>query len=151
MRSLAFFLFAFSFQLVPAQVPNEVHERIRAAFGERNYLVAANDLRDLETQDPAGFRANNYDYLSARNAEKTGDTAAAMAGYQSVVSRNSILKSYALWHLSRLAKAAGNLTLERVHLQELISFSRDSLLAYPATVRMAQSWFESGNYALAIR
>jgi hypothetical protein len=45
----------------------------------------------------------------------------------------------------------GNLTLERVYLQELLSFSPDSLLLYPAARRMAQSWFDSGSFDLAIR
>ncbi|MEO8042419.1 MAG: transglycosylase SLT domain-containing protein [Acidobacteriota bacterium] len=144
-------LIAFSFQLASAQVPGEIHVRIRDALAERNYLSAAGELRNLESSDPNGFRENNYDYLSARIAEKTGDTARAMAGYQGVVNRNSVLKPYALWHLSRLVRTSGNLTVERSYLQELMSFSPDSLLLYPAARRMAQSWFESGNYDLAIR
>jgi soluble lytic murein transglycosylase len=144
-------LIAFSIQLVSAQGPSEIHGRIRAALADRNYLTVANELRDLEAKDPAGFRENNYDYLSARVLEKSGDTARAMAAYQGVVNRNSILKPYALWHLSRLARTSGNLILERTYLQELMSFSPDSLLVYPAARRTAQSWFESGNYDLAIR
>ncbi len=150
-RPALLFFIAISFQLVSAQVPIEIDGRIRAALADRNYLTVASELRDLESNDPAGFRENNYDYLSARVAESSGDIAKAMAAYQGVVSRNSILKPYALWHLSRLARTSGNLIVERSYLQELISFSPDSLLLYPATRRMAQSWFESGNYDLAIR
>ncbi|MEP7148374.1 MAG: transglycosylase SLT domain-containing protein [Acidobacteriota bacterium] len=150
-RPAFLFFIAISFQLVSAQVPVEIDGRIRAALADRNYLSVAGELRDLESNDPAGFRENNYNYLSARVAENSGDIARAMAAYQSVVSRNSILKPYALWHLSRLARTSGNLIVERSYLQELISFSPDSLLLYPATRRMAQSWFESGNYDLAIR
>jgi soluble lytic murein transglycosylase len=150
-RPAFLFLIAFSFQLASAQAPGEIHGRIRAALGDRNYLSAAAELRDLESKDLNGFRENNYDYLSGRVAEKVGDTAKAMAEYQGVVNRNSILKPYALWHLSRLARTSGNLTLERTYLQELMSFSPESLLMYPAARRMAQSWYESGNYDLAIR
>lgn len=141
----------FSIQAVTAQSLNETHRRIRNALDERNYLAAVSELRDIEARTPVAFQANNYDYLLARVSEKTGDTGAAMAHYQSVVNRNSALKEYALWHLSRLARASANLSLERIYLQELISFSPESLLLYPATRRMAQSWFDSGNYDLAIR
>lgn len=150
-RPAFFFLIAFAFQLVSAQVPVEIHVRIRASLADRNYLSAASELRDLESKDPDRFRENNYDYLLGRVAEKIGDTAKAMAEYQGVVNRNAVLKPYALWHLSRLARASGNLTVERTYLQELMSFSPDSLLLYPAARRMAQSWYESGNYDLAIR
>jgi soluble lytic murein transglycosylase len=150
-RFVFLLLFVFSFHAISAQVSSESHTRIRTALAERSYLVVANDLRDIESKDPAGFKANNYDYLKARIADMTGDAAAAMAAYQSVVNRNSVLKPYALWHLSRIARASGNLTLERVYLQELLSFSPDSLLLFPATRRMAQSWLDSGSFDLAIR
>ena len=149
--AIVFLLIISSVQFVPAQTPLEVHERIQTALSERNYLTVISELRALESADPTAFHANNYDYLVARISEKMGEIAAAMAAYQSVVNRNSVLKPYALWHLSQLARASGNLTLERVFLQELTSFSPDSLLLYPATRRIAQSWFDSGNYDLAIR
>ena len=152
MVRLAFlFLIALSALPAPGQVSAETHERIRSAVESRNYLTAASELRDLAEKDPAGYRDNNYDYLDARIAEKAGDAARAMALHQSVVNRNSVLKPYALWHLSRLSKTSGNLTMERVYLQELISLSPDSLLIFPATRRMAESYFESGSYEIAIR
>ena len=141
----------FSFQAVTAQSITETHQQIRNAIDERNYLAAVSKLRNMEARTQAVFQANNYDYLLARVSEKTGDTGAAMSRYQNVVNRNSALKEYALWHLSKLARASANLNLERIYLQELISFSPESLLLYPATRRMAESWFDSGNYDLAIR
>ncbi len=149
--ALFLLLLTLSSQLAPAQTLGDVHGRIRAALADRNYLTVASELRDLESKDQTAYLENNYDYLHARMAEKSGDSATAMAAYQSVVNRDSILKPYALWHLSQITKTSGNLTLERVYLQELISFAPDSLLLYPAARRMAQSWFESGNYDLAIR
>ena len=108
MQRLVFLLlFVFSFNAISAQVSIESHAKIQAALAERSYLVVANDLRDIASKDPAGFKANNYDYLSARISEQTGDAASAMASYQSVVNRGSVLKPYALWHLSRLARASG--------------------------------------------
>ena len=61
----------------------------------------------------------NQDYLLGRKAETAGDIAAATANYQAVVARNSILKEYALWRLARLARATGDLVLERERLQQL--------------------------------
>ncbi len=149
-RPAVLFLIILFFQAVAAQEP-DTHERIRKAYAERNYLAAAAELRELEIENPAVFNANNYDYLLARISEKIGDTASAMARYQSVADRNSVLKEYALWHLSRLARASGGLMLERIYLQELTAFSTDSSLFHPASGRLAQSWFDSGNYDLAIR
>ena len=148
---MSLLLVAFAFSQISAQVSSESHTRIRAAMAERSYLLVASELRNIESKDPEGFKANNYDYLSARMSERTGDVASAMAAHQGVVNRGSVLKPYALWHLSRLARASGNLTLERVSLQELLSLSPDSLLVYPAARRMAQSWFDSGSFDLAIR
>lgn len=138
-------------QNVAPQTPGEVHERILRTIAERNYLAAADELRQLESSNPEIFKANHYDYLFGRVAEKAGDTATAMEKFQGVASRDSVLKPYALWHLSRLARASGNLVLERVYLQELMSLSANSLLAPPARRRLAESWFDSGNYDLAIR
>src|SRR5215203_3384742 len=149
--ALFLFLVILSCQPASAQISADFHGRIRSALSERNYLTVASELRDLESADQSAYLENNYDYLRARVSEKSGDNATAMAAYQGVVNRNSVLKSYALWHLAQIAKVSGNLTLERVYLQELISFSSDSLLLYPAARRMAQSWFESANYDLAIR
>ena len=137
--------------LAHSQTPSDAHDRIRAAYDARNYRTAVAELRALEVGDPAAFRANNYDYLRARVAEKTGDWSLAMSDYHAIVSRESVLKPYALWHLSRIARASGNSLLERLHLQELISFAPESLLSNAASRRLAHSWFESGNYELAIR
>ena len=150
-RLAVLFLIAFSVLPSTGQVTVETHARIRSAVESRNYLTVASELRDLAEKDPAGYGHNNYDYLDARIAEKIGDAARAMASHQTVVNRNSVLKPYSLWHLSRLAKTSGNLTMERLYLQELVSFSPDGLLMFPATRRIAQSYFESGSYELAIR
>jgi soluble lytic murein transglycosylase len=148
------FLLATIFFLVqsfPAQTLIETHQRIRDAYQQRNYLAAATELRDLESKDAGSFRNNNYDYLLARVLEKTGETSSAMKYYQGVVSRNSVLKEYALWHLAQIARSNGTLLVERVHLEELLAFSPDSLLTYPARRRIAQSYFDSGNFDAAIR
>lgn len=148
-RILVLILFLFS-QTIVAQTPDEFHDEIVSLFADRDYLTAATLLRKFEETDPEVFRSSNYDYLLARIEEKTGDTAAAASLYQEVARRDSVLRDYALWRLSRIARGSGNTMLERILLQELISFSPDGLPAAAAQRRLALSWIESGNYDLAI-
>jgi soluble lytic murein transglycosylase len=91
----------------------------------------------------------NQDYLLGRKAETAGDVAAATANYQAVVARNSLLKEYALWHLARLARATGDLVLERERLQQLLGTAPNSLLYETAALRLSESYFESGDFAAA--
>jgi len=89
---------------------------------------------------------SNQEYLSGRKAETSGDIAAATASYQAVVSGNSILREYALWRLARIARVTGDLVLERERLQRLIATAPDSLLYETAALRLAESFFESGEF-----
>ena len=91
----------------------------------------------------------NQEYLLGRKAETAGDVAAAVASYQALVSRNSILKEYALWRLARIARATGDLVLERERLQQLIATAPSSLLYQTATLRLSESFFESGDFVAA--
>jgi soluble lytic murein transglycosylase len=127
------------------------HNKIKSAVEERNYLLAKSELNELRSKQREVFEANNYDYLLARVSDKSGDTAAAMANYQAVVKRDSIFKEYAIWHLSQIARASGNLVLERLQLQQLVSFAPESLLQKAARARLVRSYFESNDYASVIR
>jgi soluble lytic murein transglycosylase len=91
----------------------------------------------------------NQDYLLGRKAEASGDVATATANYQAVVSRNALLKEYALWRLARIARSTGDLVLERERLQRLIATAPNSLLYETAALRLAESFFESGDFAAA--
>ncbi len=91
----------------------------------------------------------NADYLRGREAEKSGDVANATANYQAVVSRNSVLKEYALWRLARLARATGDLPLERERLRQLLATAPSSLLAETASLRLSRSYFESADFQAA--
>ena len=91
----------------------------------------------------------NQDYLRGRKAEASGDVATATANYQAVVSRNALLQEYALWRLSRIARATGDLVLERERLQRLIAIAPNSLLYETAALRLAESFFESGDFEAA--
>lgn len=91
----------------------------------------------------------NQDYLLGRKAEASGDVATATANYQAVVSRNALLKEYALWRLARIARSTGDLVLERERLQRLIATAPNSLLYETAALRLAESFFESGDFTAA--
>ncbi len=133
-----------------AQSFSETHEKILDFAAKRDYRTAANLLENLKKTDEKVFALNNFDYLQARIAEKQGDFAAAMANYQTVADRDSILKEYALWHLANIARSSGNLMLERIYLQQIIALAPESLIYEAADLRIARSFFESKNYETAI-
>jgi len=120
---------------------------IRSAVEQGNWSTVKTETAKLRASDPNSFAAKNYDYLLARASEQTGDSAGAASGYQSVVARNVRLAEYALWHLSRIARATGDLTQEREHLRRLVASSPTSLLYDAAVLRLAESFFESGDFA----
>lgn len=144
-------LFLLSLTNAHSQFSTESHQKIKDALERREYLVVIADLENAAKADRKLFELNNYDYLLARMAGKTGDFAKAAANYQAVVKRGSVLKEYALWHLSQISRASGNLMLERASLHELLAFAPDSLLFSASRNRLARSWFESTNYDEAIR
>lgn len=133
------------------QSPEELHSRIRTAVAERRYTDAIADLKQLEQLQADIFALNNYDYLLGRMYDKVGNSAGAMAQFQTVVKRGSILKSYALFHLAAKARLSGNLVLERIYLEELATFAPNGLLAETAKNRIARSLFESGDHERALR
>ena len=137
MRLLTGVLLLLIFVPVLPQTAEDLHGKIRAAVDARRYPEALDALGVLEKNYPDVFTLNNYDYLAARLSERNGDTAAAMGRYQAILKRDSLLKEYALFHLSGIARSAGNLVLERLYLQELIAFSPTSLLADAARIRTA--------------
>jgi TolA-binding protein len=135
---------------VAAQSPRDWQQRISAAVERKDDVAAISELKSFRKSDPASFTLNNYDYLLARLSERHGDRAGASTSYQAIVSQPSSLKQYALWHLAQFARTTGNLTLEREQLRRLIASAPSSLLRPAAVFRLAQSFFESGDYPQAI-
>ncbi|MBV9959151.1 MAG: tetratricopeptide repeat protein, partial [Acidobacteria bacterium] len=133
-----------------SQTARERHERIRAAIDRQDVAAAINDLQAWRSADPNVFILNNYDYLLGRLSERSGDRATAAVNYQRVVARNALLGQYALWHLAQFARMTGNLTLEREQLRQLLATAPESLLRDAASARLAESFFESGDYEGAI-
>ncbi len=150
LANLLFLIFTLAVSL-SAQTLTETHQKIRSAVENRDYQTAVSELENLEKSYKKIFALNNYDYLLARMAEKRGDFAVAMANYQAVVNRNSILSEYALWHLSQIARSSGNLLLERIYLHKILTLAPESLLTDAAQTRMARSYFESKNFDLTIQ
>jgi soluble lytic murein transglycosylase-like protein/TolA-binding protein len=125
---------------------------IIAAVEAGDWQTARSEIAKVRAANEALFRDKNYEYLLGRIAEQTGDTAGAVANYQAIITiNNSKLKEYALWRLAKLARATGDLVLERERLQQLIAAAPSSLLFDAATLRLTESFFESGDFAAAAR
>ena len=130
---------------IAAQSP----DRIVAAVESQDWQTARAEIDKLRTSNEALFREKNYEYLLGRIAERTGDVASAAKSYQTIASNDSRLKQYALWRLAKLARATGDLVLERERLQQLVATAPSSLLFEAATLRLSESFFESGDFQAA--
>lgn len=148
--ALTFTLFFITATTIHTQSLRERHDRVRQAMDEKDVSAALPDLEALRLAEPNIFGFNNYDYLLARISEQQGSTAKAAANYQTVLARNSMLRQHALWHLAHIARATGNLTLERDQLRRLITFAPTIVLREAAKARLAESFFESGDYTATI-
>jgi len=122
---------------------------IIAAVEAENWQTARSEIGKVRSANEALFRDKNYEYLLGRIAERTGDTPNAVANYQAIASNNSKLKEYALWRLAKIARTTGDLVLEREHLQQLVATAPSSLRFEAATLRLSESFFESGDFAAA--
>jgi soluble lytic murein transglycosylase len=135
------------FVSVSAQTLRERHEQLRAALDKGDTATAWTNLLNLRSNTaPPVFAANNYDYLAGRLALQRGDTASAAANFEAVAARNSPLAVYALWHLAEIARCAGNLPQERAALRQLIANAPANRLRPAATMRLARSFYESGDF-----
>ncbi len=150
LKSLSFIL-VLSVSIFAQNFTEAAHQKIRRAVENRDYQTAISELQILEKADVKLFALNNYDYLLARTAEKSGDSALAMAKYQETADRNSVLSEYALWHLSQIARSSGNLLLERIYLQKISTLTPASLLNDAVNKRTARSYFEGKNFDAVIQ
>jgi soluble lytic murein transglycosylase-like protein len=124
-------------------------DRIVAAVEAADWQTARAEINKIRSTNEALFHEKNYDYLLGRIAERTGDLAGANASYQAIAANDSRLREYALWRLAKLARATGDLVLERERLQQLTATARSSLLFETATLRLSESFFESGDFLSA--
>ena len=124
-------------------------DRILTAVEAQDWQTARTEVNKLRTSNDALFREKNYEYLLGRIAERTGDVAGATASYQTIAANDSRLRQYALWRLAKLTRATGDLVHERERLQQLIATAPSSLLYEAATLRLTESYFESGDFQSA--
>ncbi|HEX7773302.1 MAG TPA: tetratricopeptide repeat protein, partial [Pyrinomonadaceae bacterium] len=124
-------------------------ERIVAAVEAADWQTARAEINKIRSANETLFRDKNYDYLLGRIAERTGDLAGASASYQVIATNDSKLREYALWRLAKLARATGDLVLERERLRQLTATAGSSLLFETATLRLSESFFESGDFVSA--
>lgn len=151
-RALAAFLFILAALASPVRPQNlqTISGEIRAAMDARDFERAERLARDLRASDQAAFTRNNYDYLLARLLERRGAKAEASSLYLNLLGRNSSLSQYVLWHLAAIARASGDLALERQYLTRLITVFPSSAVVSRARDRMIDSHFESGEYRASI-
>jgi soluble lytic murein transglycosylase len=123
---------------------------IRAAMDARDFNRVEQFVREVRAANLQAFTANNYDYLLARLAERKGAQAEAVALYNAVLNRQSILAPYALWHLSTVARASGDLALERQYLMRVSASYPSSVPAHKAKDRLIDSLRESNDYRATI-
>jgi soluble lytic murein transglycosylase len=152
-RVILFSLFTFTLLLSSIEVNAQAVDapsEIRQAVVNKQWVRAKAEIEKLRTTQPALFRENDYDYLLARIAQESADVNAATTIYQSTIANGSPLSQYALWHLARFARSSGDLVQERERLRKLLSLGSDTLLYNAASLRLAQSFFESSDYPSAI-
>ena len=60
---------------------------IVAAIEAEDWQTARSEIGKVRAANEALFRDKNYEYLLGRIAERTGDTAGAIASYQAIVTK----------------------------------------------------------------
>ena len=123
---------------------------IRSAMDSRAFDRAERLARELRASDPSAFTRNNYDYLLARLTDRRGARAEASTLYLGLLNRSSNLAQYALWRLALIARASGDLALERQYVTRLLAVYPSSVLVTSARNRLIDSHLESGDYRAAI-
>jgi soluble lytic murein transglycosylase len=126
------------------------HEQILRYLEAEGLAQAETALGELRRVAPQTFTRNSYDYLLGRVSQKLGKMDAARVEYLKVVERDALVSEYALWHLTEIARAAGEFEAERQHLEKILGGFPESLLADRSRWRLAESYFESEEYPRAI-
>ena len=135
--------------IICVSVQAQSTDPVVVAVEAENWQTARSEINKIRASNETLFRERNYEYLLGRIAERTGDTATAQASYQAAAANESRLREYALWRLAKLARATGDLVLERERLQQLVATAPSSLLFEPATLRLSESFFESSDFTAA--
>lgn len=115
-----------------------------------DYRAAEQILGRMMSLSGDAFARNNYDYLLARLLKWREANAEASSMFKNVISRNSPLSGYALWHQAEIERATSHPPEEQQLLQKFISQFSDHLLRERAIERLSESYFKTANYRAAI-
>ncbi|MEK7830104.1 MAG: tetratricopeptide repeat protein, partial [Acidobacteriota bacterium] len=126
------------------------HQQLRTALDRDDGRTAESLLREMMRTSPEAFARNNYDYLLARLLMRRDANAEAAQLLQTVAARSSPLAGYALWHQAEIARTVGNPKEEQRLLQKMTSQFADHLWRDRAVMRLAESYFKSGQYQSVI-
>lgn len=144
---LFLFLTSLACSAATAQIRPQQHQLLRTALDRDDTRTAENLLREMMRTSPEAFAKNNYDYLLARLLmRRDSGLEEANQFLKSVVTHNSPLAGYALWHQAEIARIVGNSKEEQRLLQKMISQFADHLWKDRAVTRLAESYFRSGQY-----
>ena len=128
----------------------DLNEKVKGEVERGDLNAAIDSLQQLKEADQKAFTSADYDYLLARVAEDNGSLALAVANYQAIANRGSVLRPFAFRRLARIARSTGNLLLERHYLRQLELYDPDSPVAKCALIRSAENALDAGNYAATI-
>src|ERR1700740_3368292 len=112
-----------------ASDPAANQREVVAALERSDYVDAEAKLKQIQTEAPADFTANNLDYALARVLQRNKKQGEAKQLFEAVIARNSNLSPYALFHLSEMARAAHQISVERGYLDKLLKTSPGSVPA----------------------
>ncbi len=148
--SVIFILLLLFLSTSQAQLKTPQHQQLRAALDRDDVRTAESLLREMLNVSPEAFAKNNYDYLLARLLMRRDANAEANQFLQAVLTRNSPLAGYALWHQAEIARTGGNLKEEQRLLLKMLNQFSDHLWQDRAVTRLAESYFKSGQYASVV-
>lgn len=134
-------------------------QRIRQAVEERRYADALRDLSRFAAAAPPLYALNNYDYLHARLALRTGDLPTAKRLFHAVLKRTETertLTPFCLHYLAEIARRErrsgrdGAAEEERAALTRLAGEFAAHPAARRATLRLAEHHVAAGRLDVAV-
>ena len=133
-----------------ARDPAASQREVVAALERSDYVDAEVKLKQIQTEAPTDFTANNLDYALARVLQRNKKQAEAKQLFEAVVARNSNLSPYALFHLSEMARATHQISIERSYLDKLLKTSPGSVPAKQAQRRLGENYLEGNDFVFGI-
>src|SRR5882724_1951112 len=133
-----------------ARDPATSQREVVAALERSDYVDAEAKLKQIQTEAPAEFTANNLDYALARVLQRNKKQVEARQLFEAVVARNSNLSAYSLSHLAEMARAAHQISNERNYLDRLLKTSPGSVPAKQAQRRLGENYLEGNDFVFGI-